>query len=781
MADAEAEAGLPSAGVLRFLPAILSAAAFWWFLGHVETVAGIGPLAWLWPWAPSLGITFAFLLDGLGLVFALLVTGIGALVLLYTAEYFAHHRQRDRLLLLLLLFEASMLGLVLADDAITLFLFWEGTTVTSFLLIGFDHEKAEARAKAIQALLVTGLGGVALLAGLLLLGAEAGSYRFSVIRHQAPMLADSALYAPIFWLVIVGCFTKSAQIPFHFWLPNAMAAPTPVSAYLHSATMVKAGVYLLARLSPTLGGTELWMWTLTLAGGATMLLSSVWAMRQGDLKLALAHTTVMGLGTLTLFLGLGGDKAIIGFCVFLIVHALYKAALFLVIGILDKKAGTREADGLSGLRGAMPVTFAIALCAAASMAGLAPFFGFIGKEALYDGALHAGPLGWAAAAAALAANAMMIAIAGAVGLTPFIGARRAKKAEPGDPSVFMWIGPGVLAALGLGFGLAPGIPDHALVAPMARSVAGHAVEPHLALWHGLGLPLALSLLTFGLGYLLWRWLPATRARLAAAEGAGLLEAAAPRRGLAAALLGGRGLRRFEGGYDRGLAGLTAGAAAFSGLFQSGYPTRYLRLTFGVMAAMALAALALGGGVAVPVPGEVPVLAVIAAALMVAGTLALPFTESRLLQILSLGVVGVGVALVFALYSAIDVAITQLMVETLVVVILTVALLKLPRLALPATPAARRARRWNIGIAGATGLAFAGGLSTVLSGRLDLGVTEFYEKASAPVAHGYNIVNVILVDFRGVDTMGEIAVVATAGLAALALLAARAPALKDRDE
>jgi multicomponent Na+:H+ antiporter subunit A len=783
MADAEADAGATRPGLARFLPAILSAAAFWWFLGRVPHVAEVGPIDWSRPWAPSLGVDFAFRLDGLGMVFALLVTGIGALILLYTAEYFARHRHRNRLLLLLALFEASMLGLVLADDAITLFLFWEGTTVTSFLLIGFDHEKADARAKAIQALLVTGLGGVALLGGLLLMAAETGTFRISGMAAAAPGLADAPLYGTIFWLVILGCFTKSAQIPFHFWLPNAMAAPTPVSAYLHSATMVKAGVYLLARLSPTLGGTDLWTWTLTLAGGATMLLSSVWALRQGDLKLGLAHTTVMGLGALTLFLGLGGEAAIVGFCVFLVVHALYKAALFLVIGILDKKAGTREADGLGGLGRAMPVTFAVAALAGLSMAGVMPFFGFIAKEALYEGALHAGPPGVAAAVAALAANAMMFAFAGAVALNPFVGDRRAAAAEPRDPSPLMWIGPGALAALGLWFGLAPGVADHALIAPMAASVAGRPVEPHLALWHGVNLPLLLSLVTFGLGYLIWRRLPDLRARLVAAEGRGLMDSAQGRRGLAGALLGRHGLRRFEGGYDAAVKIVHDVSRDFARLFQSGRLVGYLRLTFGAMAAVTLAALgaAFAGGAGPPaVPSQpAPATGLIAAALIAAGTLALPFTASRLLQIMALGVVGTGVALFFAIYSAIDVAITQLMVETLVVVIIAVALLKLPRLTLSAE--ARRARLTNLAISGAMGAAVAGALAAVMSAPLDERVTDYYEKTSGPVAHGYNIVNVILVDFRGVDTMGEIAVIATAGLAALALLAARIPSARGRDE
>jgi multicomponent Na+:H+ antiporter subunit A len=765
-------------GALRYAPAALSALVFVWFLAQAGHVAEFGPRVWAMAWLPSRGFEIAFLLDGLGLVFALLVTGIGALVLLYTAEYFRNHKRRDQLLLLLALFETAMLGLVLADDVATLFLFWEGTTITSFLLIGFDHDRADARARAIQALIVTGMGGLALLAGLLLLGAQAGTYRLSEWGAQAALVREGGLYGAIFVLVMLGCFTKSAQFPFHFWLPGAMAAPTPVSAYLHSATMVKAGVFLLARLAPGLGGTDLWLWTLTGFGAATMLLSSVWSLRQTDLKLGLAYTTVMGLGTLTMFLGVGGEGAVIGFCVFLIVHAFYKACLFLVIGIIDKQAGTREVARLGGLGTAMPLTFAIAALGAAAMAGLPPFFGFIGKEAMYEGALHGEAVAGLVVVAAILANAMMIGIAGAVGLKPFRGERKAAKAEPRDPSIFMWIGPGVLAVLGLLFGLAPGMVDHALIAPMAQSVAGHPIETHLSLWHGLNMPLLLSLITFGLGFLLFQRLDRVRSRLIETEEQGLARALA-RAHLplisaisrqVARIMGTGRIARFEDSYDAVLATIEAVGAGSSRRLQSGVATRYLQATFAVMAAMVLGALALAGWMPHASWEAPPQLFVLAAILMALASLVLPFTQRRLLQITSLGVVGVGVALVFALFGAIDVAITQLMVETLVVVIVAVALLKLPRIVIKHNPAARRFRALNAAIAGALGAGFAAALGVATRGELDRSVTEYYEQASATVALGRNIVNVILVDFRALDTMGEIAVIAIAGLAALALLA-----------
>ena len=301
------------------------------------------------PWVPALGIDFAFRLDGLALAFALLICGIGAMVFLYAATYFRSDRRLGSLLLTLVAFAISMLGLVTADDAITLFVFWEGTTITSWLLVGFDHERASARAAALQALLVTGLGGLALLAGLLLMGGMAGTYRLSEMNAMGEMFRASPLYPAIFWLVILGCFTKSAQWPFQFWLPNAMAAPTPVSAYLHSATMVKAGVYLLARLTPALGGTELWTWVLVPVGGFTMLLASVWAMRQTDLKLMLAFTTVMALSLMVMLLGVGTPEAITAAMAFLLVHAFYKAGLFLAVGMIEKGAGSRHYPAVAGL------------------------------------------------------------------------------------------------------------------------------------------------------------------------------------------------------------------------------------------------------------------------------------------------------------------------------------------------------------------------------------------------------------------------------------------------
>jgi multicomponent Na+:H+ antiporter subunit A len=733
---------------LIYLPALASAiVAVATLLLALEGLAA-GGLRLSVPWLPAFGIEAAFRLDGLSLAFVLLITGVGALVLLYAAAYARKDHRLWRLLGLLMLFEISMLGLVLADDALTLFLFWEGTTVTSYLLVGFDHHKAEARAKALQALMVTGAGGLALLAGLVLLGHEIGSYRLSDAVAAGDALRASPLYLPIVLLVLAGCFTKSAQVPFHFWLPNAMAAPTPVSAYLHSATMVKAGVYLIARLSPALAGTPVWIWTLTLVGGATMLLGAVWALRQTDIKSMLAYTTVSGLGSLVMFLGSNVPVAVVAASTFLIVHAFYKAALFLVIGIIEKQTGTREIDRLGGLGRALPVTWAVTLLAGFAMAGFPPLLGFIGKELKYEGALAVASEPLLVAGVAVLSNAFMVAVGLAIALRPFTGTRRAPKTDIHEAPWPMLVGPLTLAVLGLVFGVVPeGVETH-LVQPMATAILGGPVRVDLKLWHGLNIPLILSISTFLLGLLAFRLLPWLRGALTSVE---------PR------------LPRMERGYEACLDGLKALALRVAGTLQTGRLSDYLRLSFGSLAAMLMAAALMAhrkGGLGMPplTLVETGVLLLVAA-----GALALPGARSRLQAVGALSVVGSGVALIFALYGAVDVAMTQLLVETLLIVIIAVALLRLPSLG-PVPRGPSRAFALPIAVGAGAGLSLA--MLAALATPLDPALSDWFARAAWPEAYGRNIVNVILVDFRALDTFGEIVVVAVAGLAALALLQRR---------
>ncbi len=709
-------------------------------------------------WVPSLGVDLAFRLDGLSLLFALLISGIGVLVVLYAAAYLKDHRDQGRLQILLVAFMLSMLGLVTADNVVLLFVFWELTTVTSFLLVGFDHENARARRSALQALLVTGAGGLALLVGLILLAETTGSYRLSAILAMGPELVADPLYHPILALILIGAFTKSAQFPFHFWLPNAMAAPTPVSAYLHSATMVKAGIYLMARLQPALGGTDAWFYALTIVGAVTALWASLMALRQTDLKLMLAWTTVMALGTLTMFLGSDVRIAVLAAMTFLIVHAFYKCAMFLVIGNVDHGAGTRDIDRLGGLAGAMPITALIATAAGLSMAGFPPFLGFIGKELKYEGALAIAEEPFLIAGAAVAANAMMVAVAMAIVIRVFLR-HRPKDAEalprtPHEASGMMCLGPLLLAGAGLVTGIFPELISKTVIEPAITGVLRAPTTVKLSLWHGINLPLMLSTVTMAIGALLF-W-QASRVRAVV----NTTVKALPLTG--------------DQAFDACMNGVQRLATAITGRLQTGALGHYLTVVFAVIVVGGGAALIEAGvPLALDQATPVPPLAWVVAAIMAAATGVVVISISRLLAICALGLVGIGVALIFLMFGAIDVAITQLMVETLFVVLIAMVLLRLPGFAGNAHPGRLGTLRDAV-IAIGAGLVV--GLVTigVALTPLDLEITRFFEEASYPEAYGRNIVNVILVEFRALDTLGEIAVVATAALAVIALLKVRPP-------
>jgi len=752
MAGAAPEQGLGSTpprgnGLIGIAPVAFAAALFAWFLGFLPEISAGERLVWSIDWVPSLGIGLAFIFDGLSLTFGLLISGIGALVLLFSNAYLAGHPQYGRFALYLVSFMVAMLGLVLADDLILLFVFWELTTITSYLLIGFSHETEKGRRNALQALFLTGAGALAFLAGLILLGFAAGTTRISEIIDQGTAIHDHALYLGILILLLLGAFTKSAQVPFHFWLPNAMAAPTPVSAFLHSATMVKAGVYIMARVHPAMAGTDVWLWTLTIFGAVTAVFASVLALRQTDLKQALAYTTLMALGTLTLFLGQESGYAMTAFATFLIVHSLYKAALFLVIGSVDHATGTREAEVLGGLGRAMPVTAAAAAVAAMSMAGFPPLLGFIGKELKYAGALAVASEPTIIAGAVLLANALMFAVAGIVAFRPFW--RPARGALPRTPHEVRWpmlAGPVILAAFGALFGLYPGLLERALVAPMVISLTGSENEvKELKLWAGVNLPLALSIATFGLGLVFY----AAHGRLRAAI-ARVFDA----------------IPSLDRGWDGFMTWLKVFAGRVTRVIQTGRMTDYLAITFATIAGgLAAAMISRGLPNLDPAFGAISGTDLALAGLILAGAALAAFTRSRITAIAALGVVGIGTALVFIVFGAPDVAITQLMVEVLVVVLVAVVMLRLPRL----ESADGRFRPGHAALAVAMGTVVGLTLLAVLTTPIDRRLSDYFEIASWPEAFGRNIVNVILVDFRALDTFGEVAVVVVAALSAVALL------------
>lgn len=740
--------GHNAAWVLAIAPAL----AFVHFALMLPEIAAGGVVTGGYAWVPSFNLSFSWFIDGLSLTFALLITGIGLLIVLYAGGYMKGHPQQGRFLSFLLLFMGAMLGVVVSDSLLMLFVFWELTSITSYLLIGFDHERAASRRAALQALVVTGGGGLLLLAGLIFIWDISGITQLSMLVRGGDILRDSPFYLAALLLVLGGAFTKSAQFPFHFWLPNAMEAPTPVSAYLHSATMVKAGVYLLMRLNPVLGDTAAWQILLPFFGGLTMLTGALLAVRQTDLKLMLAYTTVSSLGLLVMLTGFGSDHAIEAAVLYLVAHSLFKGALFMVAGIIDHEAGTRDITKLGGLRKAMPITFAAALAAAISMAGLPPFFGFLAKEEIYYALAHGNPRAVLFAGIAILGNGLMFAVAFAVGLKPFLG-KPVKTPKPAhEGPLLLWLGPALLALKGLTIALFSGIAHFYISTPMASAIAGEARPVEISLIPHMGVPLGLSLLTIALGIVLYTQLSAVRslmARTFTALGAG------PDRG-----------------FDVFIEMLVKVSFHITRLIQPGRLEFYVTATFAVIAAVLLVPLFLYGELpSMPSwPRDMPVHELTFIAIAVAGLVAVLTASSRLTAIIALGIQGFAVAVIFLLFGAPDLSFTQFMVETLSVVILTLVMTRL-RLS-PSDHRGLGQKLLDSTIAIACGTGFALFLMRATQASFDNRLTDFYNTYSKVIAHGANVVNVIIVDFRGTDTLGEIAVVMITGLAILALIRIR---------
>jgi multicomponent Na+:H+ antiporter subunit A len=643
-----------------------------------------------------------------------------------------------------------MLGLVLADNLILLSVFWELTTISSFLLIGFEHGKQAARQAALQALLVTAMGGLALLAGLVLLGLVGGTFAISELAGEAASVTGDRLYVPILLLVLAGAFTKSAQFPFHFWLPRAMEAPTPVSAYLHSATMVKAGVYLLARLHPILGRSDWWLGIITPFGAVTMLLGAWLAFRSSDLKQILAYATVSVLGTLVMLLGIGTETAVIAAMVMLLAHALYKGGLFFVAGAVDHEAGTREIGQLRGLWRAMPVTATGAVLAALSMAGFLPFFGFISKEEAYKAAEHAPVAPYLITGTLVATKVLLVAAAGLVAVQPFVGRRtEAAKAAHEGPAT-LWLGPLLLGVAGLAFGLFPQTVGRWLVAPSAEAAFGSPVEADLKLWHGVNATLVLSILTLASGAILYAIRGLLRKRIPIAQGLSTLQP--------------------ERLYQHAIAGLNWLARWQTQLLQNGYLRYYLLTILITTAGLLGAALAKGAEpYELPKWSEIRFYDAVLVAVVLMGAVLTARSQSQLCSVIGLGAVGYAVAAIFILYGAPDLAITQFVIETLTVILLVIIFHHM-------TEFRSYTSRW-IRVRDAMVALASGGMVTALllfavGARRHPPVSDYYIEKALPAGHGRNIVNVILVDFRALDTLGEITVLAVAGAGVYALLKLR---------
>lgn len=734
-----------------------------WYAGHIGRIGG-GEIIRPEPlvWVELLGVSLSTRMDGLTLMFALLVTGVGALVTVYAGGYLAGHHQLRRFYAYLFAFMASMLGLVVSDNLIGLFIFWELTSVTSFLLIGFGHERAAARAAALQAVIVTGLGGLALMAGLILMGMAAGTFEFGEMIDRGVVLGDHPLYIAILTLVCLGAFTKSAQVPFHFWLPGAMEAPAPVSAYLHSSTIVKAGVFLLAKFSPVLGGTTEWAWTLQTVGGVTMVYAAFLAARAVYFKQILALTTVSSLGAMVMLLGIGGPGQTAAMALVL-AHALYKGTLFMVAGTVEHQSHVKDVEKLSGLMRFMPITFAAAALAAASMAGLPPFFGFTAKY-LMKAPLVDSVLGMALVVGVVLMGVLTTVAALLVAFKPFAGKPNEAAKSSSEAGASLLLGPVVLSVAGVIAGVLPGLFAGPLVGAATAAVTGQAPEKALSS----------SFRMVNMGTLL------STSTLAILLGVGLYAVRVM-------------MRRSTSVLDR-IEPVASGPVVFQWLvnatlragaiqtrvLQNGSLNTYVRTTMlGFLGlVLGLGAGRITGGLLMPTEEKPTFLGMtLVVMLMVSGVAATVF-RYRLASVAALGVAGVASALIFVYYGAPDVAMTQFAIETLTVLIFVLVFHHLPQFT-NYSGKLRKAADWAIS------LLFGGvmGVLVMLAARTDMAptVSGYFSDNAYPLAKGRNIVNVIIVDFRAADTLGELVVLGIAGVGVATLLSMRSRARVRRAE
>ncbi|MFN4287657.1 MAG: monovalent cation/H+ antiporter subunit A [Brevundimonas sp.] len=700
-------------------------------------------------WIPSLGLGANFFLDPLGLMFAGLILGIGLLIIIYARFYLAKSDPMGRFFVYLLLFQGAMLGIVLSDNILLLLIFWELTSLSSFLLIGFWRHLPEGRQGARMALAITGAGGLSLIGGLLILGNIVGSYDLSVILQNAEAIQASPLYLPALLLILGGCFTKSAQFPFHFWLPHAMAAPTPVSAYLHSATMVKAGVFMLARLWPVLAGTDAWFLIVATTGLVTMVVAACIALFKDDLKGLLAYSTVSHLGFLTMLFGMGTPMAAIVGVFHIINHATFKAALFMNAGIVDHDAGTRDLKRLGGLFSLMPIAGTMALVAGLSMAGIPPLNGFLSKEMMLEEAAHTVWLGqpWVFPVLATLGATLSVAYSLRYVIGVYFGPKRDDYPKaPHDPGIGLWGPPAVLTALVVLIGILPALVAGPLVAAVSRAVTGGDLPYYsLSLWHGITPALFMSIIAVAVGaLLLWRHrnLEALWLKL------GIVEAK----------------RLFDVSVDA----LARASRRITYGLHNGSMQRYLAFFIGAAIVVGAAGFLTAGYS----PGERPLLAATPIALagwfaLIAATIALVVMHrARFLALILISVVGLIISMGFVYLSAPDLALTQISVEIVTILLMLLALNLLPKQTPKESSLPRRLRDGAFAVLGGLGI---GAAAWAVMTREGSSISAFHWANSYKGGGGTNVVNVTLVDFRGFDTYGEIIVLGIAALAIFALL------------
>lgn len=736
--------------LLGYAVAVVPLFLFLYFLSFYNYITEGGIIVEIYEWIPSLSVSFSFFIDGLSLTFLLIITFVGFVVFLYAGSYMKEDKYIGRFYVYILIFMSSMLGIVTADNLITLFVFWELTSISSFLLIGFKHDKERSRYSALQALLVTGIGGLSMLAGFLLIGNIAGTFTISSFAELNEVLTSHRYYSLSIILILIGAFTKSAQFPFHFWLPNAMEAPTPVSAYLHSATMVKAGIYLIARLNPGLGGTDLWQNTILIVGTVTMLFSAVLAFKQTDLKKLLAYSTLSVLGTLTMLIGIGSDLAIKAFMIYLIAHSLYKGALFLVAGSIDHETGTRDIDSLGGLRKLMPITAVIAILASLSKMGIVPLIGFVGKETVYASVLESANFNTILIVLTIAANVFVVFITISVGFQPFFGQLKITPVKPREVPFPMWFGPLILGITGLIIGIFSSTVINNLINLTELGIITDKLNIPVKLWHGFTLELVLSLFTVSLGFLLFWSRSKIKNSLPSLSFSNYLQPSYY--------------------YDYLLNGILRFAKSIVRLLQSGYMRFYIMwIIITTVTIAGYSMIHFKESIHFDITFDPSFVEVIITIIMISSLYIAIRAKSRLVSIIAVGVIGYLVAVIFLIYSAPDLAMTQFAVETLTVIIFVLVIYKLPKF-IPYYSTKRRIRDYLI--AGSGGLMMSILALMIISEPLTSELKNYFAENSLPLGKGRNIVNVILVDFRALDTLGEITVLAIAAIGVFALLKLR---------